>query len=225
MGNVRCRKEIYSGIKSLTMNTETTPDSPPRVADMLQSAQAEIEQFRDALGKDQASVHDRYEQLKKELRHAIGQMKDVVKENKSLANDVADALRERLARLEEYVPPKVPGLPEADLEKQLTRIREGLDDIVSYLSGLRYYDISLAGLMDRVHRYRIKFAILRLRLRLGALEIKDTFLDLRYDARKKIHTLRQRADRAEEDLEKRWKVFRTELTAAYDHMHKAFTSK
>ncbi len=207
------------------MNTEITPERPPHVADMLESAQADIEQFRKELGKEQGNLHGRYEQLKKELRQAIGQMKDMVKENKALAKDLSEALRERLSALEAEVQSQLPRVSEAELHEQLTRIRHGLDEMVTYLSGLRVYNFSLARLLDNMYRYRIKFAILRLKLQLGALEVKDSFLDIRHDVKVKIHDIRSKMERSGVDMEKRWDHVRDEVTAAYEHLQKAFTSK
>jgi gas vesicle protein len=192
---------------------------------MLESAQADIELFRKELGKDQVNLHDRYEQLKKELRQAIGQMKDMVKENKALAKDLSEALRQRLSALEAEVQSPLPRVSEAELHEQLARIRHGLDEMITYLSGLRVYNFSVARLMDNMYRYRIKFAILRLKVQLGALEVKDSFMDIRHDVKKKIQDIQSKMERSGGDLEKRWDHVRDEVTAAYEHLQKAFTSK
>lgn len=206
------------------MNTQITPERP-HVTDMLESAEADIELFRKELGKDQVNLHERYEQLKKELRQAIGQMKDMVKENKALAKDLSEALRERLSALETEVQSQLPRVSEAELHEQLARIRHALDEMLTYLSGLRVYNFSVARLMDNMYRYRIKFAILRLKVQLGALEVKDSFMDIRHDVKKKIQEIQSKMERSGGDLEKRWDHVRDEVTAAYEHLQKAFTSK
>lgn len=205
-----------SSDKYRDMNNLLTPDSPPKVVDMLESAQAELAQFRKELSKDQVNVQERYDQLKKELRKAIGQMKTMVSENKALAKEVAEALKDRLALLEEQI--HVPKITEADILDQLNRVRKVTEDLVNYLGTLSLDDLSLAGLTDVVYRYKIKFAILKLRIQLGTLKMKDTVLDLRHDVKVKFH-------RTENTLEKRWNVFHHEISEAYEHLHKAFTSK
>jgi hypothetical protein len=198
------------------MNDLKLPDSPSQIADMLESAQAELAQFRKELSKDQVSVHDRYEQLKKELREAIAQMKDMLKDNKSLAKDVAETLRFRLALLEEQV--HAPKVTEAEILEQLNRIRKATEDVAKYLGSLSIDDLSLAGLTDRIYRYKVKLAILKLRIQLGTLKMKDTFLDIRHDVTVKLRL-------SEKTVGKRWSVFHHEISEAYEHLQKAFTSK
>ena len=198
------------------MNHLMTPDSPPRVVDMLESAEAELAQFRKELSNDKAKVHDRYEQLKKELRVGIRQMKEMISENKGLGKDMADALKLRLLQLEEQV--RLPKASEADVLAQHENIRKAAEEVVKYLGSLSLEDLSLAGLADRIYRYKIKFAILKLRIQLGALKMKDTVLDLRHDIRVNFH-------RSENRIEKRWGTFFREISEAYDHLQKAFTTK
>lgn len=198
------------------MNDLKLPDSPPQLADMLESAQSELAQFRKELSKDQVKVHDRYEQLKKELREAIRQMKDMLNDNKAIARDVAEALRLKLMLLEEQV--HAPKVSEAEVLEQLNRIRKAMEDVVKYLGSLSIDDLSLAGLTDRIYRYKVKLAILKLRIQLGALKMKDTVLDIRHDVTVKLH-------RSESTVGKRWNVFHHEISAAYEHLQKAFTSK
>jgi ElaB/YqjD/DUF883 family membrane-anchored ribosome-binding protein len=195
------------------MNDLKLPYTPPQIADMLES---ELTQFRKELSKDQVSVHDRYEQLKKELREAIAQMKDMLKDNKSLAKDVAETLRFRLALLEEQV--HAPKVTEAEILEQLNRIRKATEDVVKYLGSLSIDDLSLAGLTDRIYRYKVKLAILKLRIQLGTLKMKDSFLDIRHDVTVKLR-------RSEKTVGKRWNVFHHEISEAYEHLQKAFTSK
>jgi ElaB/YqjD/DUF883 family membrane-anchored ribosome-binding protein len=195
------------------MNDLKLPYTPPQIADMLES---ELTQFRKELSKDQVSVHDRYEQLKKELREAIAQMKDMLKDNKSLAKDVAETLRFRLALLEEQV--HAPKVTEAEILEQLNRIRKATEDVVKYLGSLSIDDLSLAGLTDRIYRYKVKLAILKLRIQLGTLKMKDSFLDIRHDVTVKLRC-------SEKTVGKRWNVFHHEISEAYEHLQKAFTSK
>lgn len=198
------------------MNDLKLPDSPPQIADMLESAQDELAQFRKALSKDQVNVHERYEQLKKELREAIRQMKDMLNDNKAIAKDIAEALRLKLILLEEQV--HAPKVTEAEILDQLNRIRKATEDVVKYLGSLSIDDLSLAGLTDRIYRYKVKLAILKLRIQLGALKMKDTVLDIRHDVTVKLH-------RSENTIGKRWNVFHHEMSEAYEHLQKAFTSK
>lgn len=207
------------------MNTQTTSGTSPQVVDLLESAHADIEQYQKQLGLDQASVQERYDNLKEELRTAVSQIKDMVSENRSLSREIANALRERLTSLEEQVNAQMPKLTEAELLEQLVRIRRVMTELIRYLGGLSFYDLSLASIHDRIYRLQIKLAILRLKFQLGAMETKDKTMDLRRDVKKRIHQLRETAQHSEEAIEKRWDIFRHEVTAAYEHLQKAFTSK
>lgn len=208
--------KIFLTANHRNMNNLMIPDSPPQVADMLEAAQTELSQFRKELSKDQVSVHERYEQLKKELREAIRQMKVMIDDNKGLARDIAEVLKAKLALLEEQV--HAPKVTEAEILEQLNKVRKATEDVIKYLGTLSLDDLSLAGLADRIHRYNVKLAILKLRIQLGALKIKDTFLDIRHDLDVKFH-------RSGTTLGKRWNTFHRELGEAYEHLQKAFTSK
>jgi len=192
-----------------------TPDSPPQLADMLESAQAELANFRKELSKDQVSVIERYEQLKKELRDAIRQMKDMVSDNKALAGDLTEALKRKLVQLEELV--HAPKVTEKEIKEQLKHIRKATEEVVEHLGSLSLNDLSLAGLTDRIYRYKIKLAILALRIQLGTLKMKDTVLDTRHAVQVKVH-------RSGNYIEKKWNVFHREISTAYEHLQKAFTT-
>ncbi len=198
------------------MKNIMTPDSAPQLADMLESAQVELAKFRKELSKDKVSVIERYEKLKKELRSAIRQMKDMLSENKALAADITEALKLKLAKLEEQV--HAPKVTEAEIMDQLNQIRKATEDVVKYLSSLSVNDLALASLTDRIYRYKIKLAILKLRIQLGTLKMKDTFLDIRHDTKVKVH-------RSSHRIEKKWNVFHHEISEAYGHLQKAFTTK
>lgn len=207
------------------MNNLMTPEMDSRVNEMLESAKADLEKFRNELGKDMVSVHDRYTQLKKELLEAIRQMKAMIDENKALAKEVADTLREKLSTLEAEVTKQSEKLSESDLVKQLVTIKEAMAEIVGYLGSIPVYDLSLSRIHDRIYRYKIKLAILKLKIQLGTLKVKDVVLDAKFDLKRKAHDFRTYAERSEENLGKRWKVFQHEITEAYEHLQKAFTSK
>lgn len=206
------------------MNSHGTSEKDPSVVDLLESTQEDLEQFRKELGQDQAGVHTKYEQLRHEIKDALHQMKQLVHDNKALAKDVAEALRQKLARLEEQVmTPRKDG--DSDVLAQLTALKRVMEDIVKYLSKVSFYDLSLARINDRMYRYKIKLGIIKLRFQLGTMQMKDTVLDVQYDMKKKIHDLRDYVKDSEEGLEKRWNVFHHELSEAYEHLQKAFTSK
>ncbi len=205
------------------MNTQPTPENSP-VVDLLESAQADLEQFRKDLGHDQAGVHMKYDQLKGEIKGALHQMKEMVRDNKALAKDVADALRAKLSQLEEHVAaPRKEG--EAELLNQLTILKRMMEDIVRYLGKIDFFDLSLSRINDRIYRYKIKLGIIKLKFQLGTMQMKDTVLDVRYDMKEKINELREYMSRSGGGLEKRWHLFHHEISEAYEHLQKAFTQK
>lgn len=206
------------------MNTQKTPEKSPVVVDLLTTAQDDIEQFREQLDHDKVDVHERYDQLKHEIKDAIRQMKDMIRDNKALAKDIADALRVKLAHLEEQVMTPKPD-NKKDLIEQLSHVKKVMESIVQYLSKVTTYDLSLSLIHDRIYRYKIKLAIIKLKLQLGTMQIKDTVMDAKFDIKQKIHHLRGFAANSEKGIEKKWKVFHTEISEAYQHLQKAFTSK
>jgi hypothetical protein len=206
------------------MNTQTAPEKSPVVVDLLSTAQDDIEQFRKELDHDKVDVHDRYDKLKHEIKDAIRQMKDMIRDNKVLAKDITDSLRIRLAHLEEQVMTPKPNNKE-DLIEQLSHVKKLMESIVQYLGKVTTYDLSLSLIHDRIYRYKIKLAIIKLKLQLGTMQLKDTVMDVKFDIKKKFHHLRGFASNSEKGIEKKWKVFHAEISEAYEHLQKAFTSK
>ena len=206
------------------MSTQPTHENSPAVVDLLESAQSDLEQFRKDLGHDQAGVHMKYDQLKGEIKDALRQMKEMVRDNKALAKDVADALRVKLSQLEEHLAaPHKEG--DGELLNQLTIIKRMMEDIAKYLAKIDFFDLSLSRITDRIYRYKIKLGIVKLKFQLGTMQMKDTVLDVKYDLKGKIHELREYLNRSEDGLEKRWHLFHHEISEAYEHLQKAFTAK
>ncbi len=203
------------------MNSLMTPEMDSRVNEMLESAKTDLTRFRKELGQDMVSVQDRYSQLKKELLEAVRDMKAMLAENKAVARAISAEIRQKLDVLETQVQQQSEKLSESELAQQLANIKRAMTEVVRYLGTLDFYDISLSNIQDRLYRYRIKFAILKLKLQLGSMQFKEVVMDAKVDWKKKIHEFRG----AEERIEKRWKVFQHEIAEAYEHLQKAFTSK
>jgi hypothetical protein len=206
------------------MNTTTNPECGPESVNMLESAQEDLEQFRKELGHDQVNVLLRYHQLKTEIKEALGQMKAMIQDNKVLAREVTESIQQKLLQLQQQVetPDQLSG---GDMVSQLSNIRRLMEDIVKYLGKITVYDLSLARINDRMYRYKIKLSIIKLKVQLGTMQLKDTVLDTRHDFKKRVSDLRDFVEQSEEGLERRWKVFHHEISTAYEHMQKAFTSK
>ena len=107
----------------------------------------------------------------------------------------------------------------------LTGIRRILSGIIRDLGAERTFTGKLIQLADRIHRLKIKADILRLKIRLGAMDIRDVVLETRKTFKEKMATLRTYASRKEEMLGRRMHHFRKEVSEAYEHLNKALASK
>lgn len=207
------------------MKKSLIPELNSRMEEMLESAKDDLNHFRKELGKDMVNVQDRYVRLRKELIEAIRQIRSMIDDSKDLGSDVVETLQAKLASLESSLEKGANRLEKTELVKELTLLKEGMTDLVNYLGTLDFYDLTFSRIYDRFYRFKIKFAILKLKLQLGALQVKDVYLDTRFDMKKKANTLRTRAVRAELSAEKKWRAFQHEMSEAYEHLSKAFTSK
>jgi len=207
------------------MNKSLIPELNSRMEEMLESAKDDLSRFRKEVGRDIVSVQDRYVRLRKELIEAVRQIRSMIDESKDLSQDIVETLHAKLSRLESSLEKNAEKLSKTELADQLTILKDGMTDLVKYLGSLDFYDLTLSRLHDRFYRFKIKFAILKLKLQLGSLQVREVYLDTRFDLKKKAHTLRTRAVRAEANAERKWKSFQYEMSEAYEHLNKAFTSK
>lgn len=207
------------------MNKSLIPELNSSVGEMLESARGELSHFRKELGEDMASVHDRYVRLRKEMIEAIHQIRSMIDDTKDLSKDAVETLQAKLSKLESLLEKGVDTLGKTELVNELMLLKEGMTDLVNYLGSLDFYDLTFSRIYDRFYLFKIKVDILKLKLQLGALQVKEIYLDTRFDMKKKVHALRTKAVRAELTAGKRWRTFQHEMSVAYEHLSKAFTSK
>jgi len=194
------------------------------VVRMLEQSRMELENYRRELGKDKAEIGRHIRELRMELMSSIGEMRKVFGESKDLTIETAQQLKVRVDDLETQV--RKLAEPEAErLRSRLIAIRKTLKEILSDMTGHGPFPMTMAVLGDKLHRLRIKADILRLRMQLGKMNLRDAVFESRKSLRDRVRRIRSYASHTEESLEKRLRSFRKEIREAYDHMNKAFTVK
>ncbi|MEY3405889.1 MAG: hypothetical protein RL161_1319 [Bacteroidota bacterium] len=194
------------------------------VVKLLEQSRNELENYRKALAQDQRRLADHLEELRSELIDSLTDMRTAFSDARSLTSETSQRLMVKVDELQEKLA-HVPGTDPDLLKNWLSGIRKILTAIIRDLGGEGMFTGKLVRLTDRIHRLKIKADILRLKLRLGAMDIRDVVLDTRRSFREKMATLRTYASRKEELLGKRIQHFRKEVSEAYDHLSKALASK
>ena len=194
------------------------------VVRLLEQSRSELENYRKTLMQDQRHLADHLEELRTELVESIAEMRKAFSDVRMLTAETSGRLMAKVEELQDKLS-HLPGTDPDLLRNWLTGIRKILSAIIRDLGGESSFTGKLARLADRVHRLRIKADILRLKIRLGAMDIRDVVLDTRRSFREKMATLRTYASRKEEMMGKRMNHFRREVSEAYEHLSKALASK
>lgn len=194
------------------------------VIKLLEQSKNELEHYRKALAQDQRQLTEHLEALRSELKDSLSDMRVAFSDVRSLTAETSQRLMAKVDELQEKLA-HLPGTDPDLLKNWLSGIRKILTAIIYDLGGNGTFTGKLVRLTDRIHRLKIKVDILRLKLRLGAMDIRDVVLETRRSFREKMATLRTYASRREELLGRRIHHFRKEVSEAYDHLSKALASK
>lgn len=214
------------------IGSSTTPEMEKTVTDqitddvvrLLERSREDLEHYRRELGKDKAEVGRHIRELRMELMSSITEMRKVFSESKDLTIETARRLMDRVDELEKQI--KTLTEPEAErLRSRLIAIRKALRDILIEMAGTGPFPMAMVVMGDKLHRLRIKADILRLRMQLGKMNLRDAVFESRKTLRDRVRRIRSYAQDSEESLEKRLRAFRKEVHDAYEHMNKAFTIK
>jgi len=194
------------------------------VVKLLEESRKELEHYRKTLSNDQRQMADHLEALRQELQSSLADMRKAFSDTRTLTAETSKRLLEKVQSLQErleHLPSNEPEL----LKKWLTGIKRTLNGIIHDLGGEHIFSERLAHLADQLHRLRIKADILKLKIRLGAMDIRDVVVDTRKSFRDRMTVVRTYAAQKEEMIGKRLKHFRKEVSEAYDHLSKALVSK
>ena len=194
------------------------------VVKLLEQSRADLEHYRRELGKDKAEIGRHIRELRMELMSSITEMRNVFTDSKDLTVETAERLKHRVNELEKQI--RTLSEPEAErLRSRLIAIRRSIREILTDLSGSGPFPMAMVVLGDKLHRLRIKADILRLRMQLGRMDLRDAVFESRKSLRERVRRIRSFALDSEERLEKRLRSFRKEISEAYEQMNKAFTLK
>lgn len=194
------------------------------VVKLLERSREDLEHYRRELGKDKAEIGKHIRELRMELMSSITEMRKVFSESKDLTIETARRLGERVNELEKQI--RTLTEPEAErLRSRLIAIRRSLREILTDMAGAGPFPMAMVVLGDKLHRLRIKADILRLRMQLGKMNLRDAVFESRKTLRDRVRRIKSYAQHSEENLEKRLRSFRKEIHEAYEHMNKAFTLK
>jgi hypothetical protein len=97
-------------------------------------------------------------------------MRAVFADTKVLTIETSGRLMARVQSLQEILT-HIPGSEPALIKNWLLAIKRTLSGMIRDLGGESVFSGALARLVDRVHRLKIKVDILRLRLKLGAMDM------------------------------------------------------
>ena len=194
------------------------------VVRLLEESRHELERYRHELVHDQRTMTDHLENLRQELIDSLVDMRKAFSDTRSLTAETSRRLLENVQDLQDQLK-HLPGTEPEVLKNWLNGIRKNLTRMIRELGGTTSFSGKILQLLDRVHRIKIKLDILRLKLKLGAMDIRDAVADTRRSFRDKMAKVRTYAARKEEIIGRRLYHFRKEVSEAYDHLSKALASK
>jgi|GEM_PF-1052212 len=206
------------------MKSENGKSVASEVVKLLEASRTELEHYRRALADNQTALAAHLENLRKELSDALTEMRVVFADTKVLNIETSGRLMARVKSLQEILM-HIPGSEPALIKNWLLAIKRTLSGMIRDLGGESVFSGALARLVDRAHRLKIKVDILRLRLKLGAMDIRDAVVDTKNSFREKMVDLKTYASQKEGIIGRRLSHFRKEVSEAYDHLSKALSAR
>ncbi|MFZ9980450.1 MAG: hypothetical protein ACO3FI_00315 [Cyclobacteriaceae bacterium] len=194
------------------------------VVKLLEASRAELEHYRKALADNQTELAEHLKDLRKELSDSLNEMRVVFSDTKTITIETSKRLMARVQNLQDILT-HLPGSEPALIKNWLLKIKRTLSGMIRDLGGESVFSGALARLIDRVHRLKIKADILRLKVRLGAMDIRDAVSDTRRAFRDKMIRIKTYASHKEEMIGRRLSHFRKEVSEAYDHLSKALSAR
>jgi hypothetical protein len=199
-------------------------DLAREVAELLKKSKDELERYFHLISSDQQTMDQHLLDLKADLIQALVEIKKIIAEKDLIKPETAAKLKVKISELEMRIN-KIPGNEKAAIADYLSDLRLILSGILSDLFNDADYHLGLTRIGDRTHRLKIKLDILRLKLELGKMDLKQAFQEGKETINDKIESFKKYTGNQEKRATHRIKNIRTELTEAYEHLNKAFTKK
>lgn len=199
-------------------------DLAREVAELLKKSKDELERYFHLISSDQQTMDQHLLDLKADLNQALVEIKKIIAEKDLIKPETAAKLKIKISELEMRIN-KIPGNEKAAIADYLSDLRLILSGILSDLFNDADYHLGLTRIGDRTHRLKIKLDILRLKLELGKMDLKQAYQEGKDTINDKIESFKKYTVTQEKRATNRIKNIRTELTEAYEHLNKAFTKK
>ena len=203
--------------------TKSTNSIVDKVIGLLHDTKAEIEQFWKEVGHERGEVALKYLELKEEMKTALQEMRELIQLNKAITRESVNSLNRKLIALEQQLLAAGENTS-CDLVGHLAKIKTIMTGIVDDLCEEGYNE-TFEKIHDQMYRFKIKLDILKLKLELGKMNMKDILNDAHHSLDKKIEILKDFSSESEETLRKRWKDFSHGVNDAYSVLNKTFTSR
>lgn len=194
------------------------------VVRLLEESKNELEKYRHTLVTDQRQLTEHLENLRKELIESLEDMRKAFSDTRTLTAETSGRLLDHVRDLQDRLR-QLPGSDPEILKNWLSGIRKSLTRMIRDLGGTSVFSRRILRLLDKAHRMKIKLDIVRLRLKLGAMDIRDAVADTRKAFRDRVAKIRTYASRKEQMIGNNLHHFRKEVSEAYDHLSKALSSK
>jgi transposase len=188
---------------------------------LLEKTKAEVAKFRAELSGEKEQVEQKYEGVREELKIVIGQMNDLLEHNVEVTREQAQALREKVSDLELQLGASAMEIAK-DFKAHIKVVSNSLRNVAMQINPDGAFSRKWARVHDRLLRSRIKLEILRLKLKLGRMDLKDLGTARKQEIQAKINQVKNYWRGQETAIEGGWKKFREELEDTYSRIQHAF---
>lgn len=188
------------------------------IVELLEKAKQELAEFRDELDLEKTELSVKFHDLRAEIKATLFDIRKLLEHDKQIGTDQARAILKKVNALDEQLADSGKQITE-DIKDHLLNLRKPLSEVVHACAKQGLNSEPWALIHDRFQRLRIKLEILRLKLKLGKMEIKDRVREEYKDLNEKIARLRSYVH----SKKKGWGKFKMEITEAYTHLQKAFS--
>lgn len=187
--------------------------------DGFKKAATELEEFQVQVALGKAEAYDKYDELKKTFSEKLRKIKQDLKSEENISEELFKKLDELHAELllGKAETAKVFNEQKEKIFKEINKIENDLK--TKAVSTELYLRLS-----EELKKFRIKMEILKLRFELEKMDVAGDLEAMKAEFSEKADELKKMVATGGQAAEKSWEHFKDKLSDAYSHLKKTFVN-
>jgi cell fate (sporulation/competence/biofilm development) regulator YlbF (YheA/YmcA/DUF963 family) len=198
------------------------------IVDGLRKAAEELEEFRLQFALGKADASDKFEEIKKDCRSFVSNLKLKLDKMQEFSGHAAMAIKTALEELQlQLALGKADAMVHFEIQEKkiLAAIAKIEKELGKAVSEIPFPPGIQAEINQEIAKTRIKLKILRLVFELKKIDVKSKLKDQIQESVAALNKLAEKIKSAtsKQEEDSKWKHFNEELKEAYEHLKTAFT--